>query len=126
MRNGIGCNTVTEDTALFKWCKLLEEASTKLGRPFVKFDEMREHMEKAGFTDIVDGRFKWPSNPWPKERKYKELGAWKNENTGAALEALTLAPFTRGLGWTFDEVTIFLVDVRRELNDPNIHAYWPM
>ncbi|KAH6887099.1 S-adenosyl-L-methionine-dependent methyltransferase [Thelonectria olida] len=128
----VGCemrsddNTVTEDTALFKWCKLLDEAAAKLGRPFVKFDEMRKHMADAGFTDIVDGRFKWPTNRWPKQKKYKELGEWNNENTTAALEALTLAPFTRGLGWTLDEVTIFLVDVRKELNDPKIHAYWPI
>ncbi|KAF7552353.1 hypothetical protein G7Z17_g4390 [Cylindrodendrum hubeiense] len=128
----VGCemasddNTVTKDTALYKWCKLLDEAAVKLGRPFVKFDEMREHMIKAGFTDVVDKRFKWPTNRWPKERKYKELGAWNNENTGAALEALTLAPFTRGLGWSHEEVVVFLTDVRKELNDPRIHAYWPI
>ncbi|KAH7146354.1 S-adenosyl-L-methionine-dependent methyltransferase [Dactylonectria macrodidyma] len=128
----VGCemasddNTVTKDTALFKWCRLLDEASAKLGRPFVKFDEMREHMANAGFTEIVDGRFKWPTNRWPKGKKFKELGAWNNENTVAALEALTLAPFTRGLGWSYEEVTLFLSDVRTELNDPKIHAYWPI
>ncbi|KAH7134652.1 S-adenosyl-L-methionine-dependent methyltransferase [Dactylonectria estremocensis] len=128
----VGCemasddNTVTKDTALFKWCKLLDEAAANLGRPFVKFDEMKEHMASAGFTGIVDGRFKWPTNRWPKEKKFKELGAWNNENTVGVLEALTLAPFTRGLGWSYEEVTLFLSDVRTELNDPKIHAYWPI
>ncbi|KAH6970678.1 S-adenosyl-L-methionine-dependent methyltransferase [Ilyonectria sp. MPI-CAGE-AT-0026] len=128
----VGCEmasddgTVTKDTALYKWCELLDEAAVKLGRPFVKFDEMREHMLKAGFTEVVDNRFKWPTNRWPKDRKFKELGTWNNENTGAALEALTLAPFTRALGWSQEEVTVFLADVRKELDDPKIHAYWPI
>ncbi|KAH6871066.1 hypothetical protein B0T10DRAFT_568536 [Thelonectria olida] len=37
-----------------------------------------------------------------------------------------LAPFTGALGWTQEEVTVFLVNLRKELTDPKIHAYWPI
>lgn len=80
----------------------------------------------AGFTDIVDTRFKWPTNRWPKDQKHKDLGTWNDENSGVALESLTMAPFTRVHGWTRDEVTIFLAEARQELNNPAIHAYSPM
>jgi hypothetical protein len=118
--------TLNEDQALVKWTKLLEEAAANLGRPYGQTDKFKEIMAEIGFTDIVDTRFKWPTNPWAKGKKHKELGAWNNENMNIALESLTMAPFTRGHGWTSEEVNVFLVNVRRELNDPKIHAYWPM
>lgn len=44
---------------------------------------------------------------------------------------MSLALFTRpesdnGLGWTREEVEVFLVGVRRDLRDMRIHAYIPM
>ncbi|EWZ29091.1 hypothetical protein FOZG_17197 [Fusarium oxysporum Fo47] len=118
--------TLTEAHALSKWCKLLREAAVKLGRPYIPTKDLKGIMDKVGFTSIVETRFKWPSNRWPKDKKYKELGAWNNENTNLVLESITLSPLTRGLDWTMEEVNVLLVDVRKELNDPNIHAYWPI
>ncbi|KAH6986600.1 S-adenosyl-L-methionine-dependent methyltransferase [Ilyonectria destructans] len=118
--------TLTEDHTLGKWTKLLEEAAAKLGRPYEQTDKFKEIMAEVGFTDIVETRFKWPTNSWAKDKKYKELGVWSNENMNLALESLTMAPFTRGHGWSREEVNVFLADVRRELNDPKIHAYSPM
>ncbi|KAG7403604.1 putative methyltransferase tdiE [Fusarium oxysporum f. sp. rapae] len=118
--------TLTEDNALLKWNKLLNEAAIKIGRPFEKTDAFKNIMAEVGFTNIVTTRFKWPTNRWAKDKKYKELGAWNNENTSVALESLTIAPFTRAHGWSSEEVDVFLVDVRKDLNDPKIHAYWPI
>ncbi|EWZ78494.1 hypothetical protein FOWG_17246 [Fusarium oxysporum f. sp. lycopersici MN25] len=118
--------TLTEAHALSKWCKLLREAAVKLGRPYIPTKELRNIMDKVGLTNIVETRFKWPSNCWPKDKKYKDLGAWNNENTNLVLESISFAPLTRGLDWTIEEVNVLLVDVRKELNDPNIHAYWPI
>ncbi|KAJ3549980.1 hypothetical protein NM208_g233 [Fusarium decemcellulare] len=124
----MGCDdgTLTEDTTLFKWCGLLDEVAVKLGRKFARTSTFKDTLAKAGFVDIVETRFKWPTNRWPKDPKYKELGAWNNENSNILLEALTLAPFTRGLGWSREEVEIFLVNLRKDFNDPKIHAYWPI
>ncbi|EGU72918.1 hypothetical protein FOXB_16573 [Fusarium oxysporum f. sp. conglutinans Fo5176] len=118
--------TLTENKALHKWTKLLKEAATKLGRPFEQTDAFKNIMAEVGFTDIIATRFKWPTNCWAKEKHYKQLGAWNNENTSMALESLTMAPFTRAHGWSSEEVDVFLVDVRKDLNDPKIHAYWPI
>ncbi|KAF4993762.1 hypothetical protein FGRMN_6236 [Fusarium graminum] len=83
-------------------------------------------MEDAGFTDIVDTRFKWPTNPWPKDKKHKELGTWNNCNNSGAIESLTMASFSRAHEWSRDEITLFLMDVRKELSDSKIHAYNPI
>lgn len=51
---------------------------------------------------------------------------WNLENMAPALEGFSMALFTRVLGWSKEEVQTFLIDVRKELKDPKIHAYWPM
>ncbi|EEU37404.1 uncharacterized protein NECHADRAFT_101990 [Fusarium vanettenii 77-13-4] len=124
----MGCDdgTLSEDDTLAKWCKLLEEAAAKLERKFAKTPSFKGYLADAGFTEIVETRFKWPTNRWPKDPKYKELGAWNNENSNILLEGLTLAPFTRGLSWSVEEVELFLVKLRKDFNDPKIHAYWPI
>ncbi|KAI8400728.1 hypothetical protein FOFC_19576 [Fusarium oxysporum] len=90
--------TLGDDSAIMKWSNLLNEASVKLQQAYKKIDEFKDMMAEAGFTEIVDMRFKWPTNHWPKDKKYKELGVWNNENIAIALESLTIAPFTRAHG----------------------------
>ncbi|KAG6996631.1 hypothetical protein FOFC_08875 [Fusarium oxysporum] len=118
--------TLGDDSAIMKWSNLLNEASVKLQQAYKKIDEFKDMMAEAGFTEIVDMRFKWPTNHWPKDKKYKELGVWNNENIAIALESLTIAPFTRAHGWSVEEVHIFLSSVRKDLNNPKIHGYWPI
>lgn len=51
---------------------------------------------------------------------------WTNENMGGGLSAITLALFTRVLGWTADEVEVFVANVRKDIRNPAYHCYWPM
>jgi hypothetical protein len=51
---------------------------------------------------------------------------WANENVQPALEGLSYAVFTRGLGWSTEETEVFLAAVRKDFNDTKIHAYWEM
>ncbi|TEA00896.1 Secondary metabolism regulator LAE1 [Colletotrichum sidae] len=118
--------TLTEDHAIARSVRLLGEAMVKAGRAFQGIPELREMMVEIGFRDVTMQRYKWPTNQWPKHPKYKELGAWQNESLHAGYEAFTMAPYTRFLGWTSMEVQLFLIDVRKEINNRNIHAYWPI
>lgn len=117
-------NTLTEDHALRKWGILLDKAAQEHGTPFIETDRFKPLMAEVGFVDVKETPFKWPINRWPKEKRFKELGEWSNLNTDGLLEGLSMALFTRCLGWTAEEVSVFLVDVRKDLNNPKIHAYW--
>ena len=102
---------------------------------------------EAGFDDVVEVRYKWPQNRWPKDKKLKELGElhcysydqprtstdysdmvgmWMHENFSTGLAGLSMAVFTRGLGWSQEELEVFLADVRKSMKDPNVHGYYPM
>ncbi|KAF4987436.1 hypothetical protein FDECE_15426 [Fusarium decemcellulare] len=119
-------DTLKPTNSLARWNKYLNETSAHMGRPMVSFEQIKSCMVEAGFEDIVTNHFKWPTNGWPKDKRHKNLGYWNNINTGYALEGAALAPLTRIHGWSLEEVTVFLAAARAELNDPSIHAYWPI
>ncbi|EGU82978.1 hypothetical protein FOXB_06531 [Fusarium oxysporum f. sp. conglutinans Fo5176] len=118
--------TVKPDNALLKCLKLLQEASERFGRPYVDIPALVDLMTEIGFVDVKIERFRWPSNSWPKDKKYKELGTWCYENFSSGLEAITMAALTRGHGWSVEDTTVFLMDVRKTMGDRKVHAYWPI
>ncbi|ROT36375.1 S-adenosyl-L-methionine-dependent methyltransferase [Sodiomyces alkalinus F11] len=119
-------DTLPKDCPLQKWTDLTAEAAAKIGRPMDAVKSHKKNLLDAGFTNINDVIYKWPTNRWPKDAKYKELGMWANENMGGGLQAITLALFTRVLGWLPEEVEVFTAEVRRDMRNPRYHAYWPI
>ncbi|GAB7352342.1 hypothetical protein MBLNU459_g2784t1 [Dothideomycetes sp. NU459] len=117
-----------EGTSLQKWGILLCEAARNLGRPLGSevSERYREWMEKAGFVDIGEQHFMWPSNTWPRDKYMKQLGHWNMVNILEGLEGFCLALLIRGLGWTKDEVDVFVAKVAADIKDRRIHAYYPM
>ncbi|GJC84016.1 secondary metabolism regulator LAE1 [Colletotrichum liriopes] len=115
-----------KDAAIIEYVNLLKEVSKKLGREYVEVSSLKNMMIEAGFLDVEMRMYKWPHNEWPKDPRYKKLGFWTQENFGSALEAICMAPFTRVLGWTRDEVNVFLVQVRKDLKNKSYHAYSPV
>ncbi|KAI8208319.1 Secondary metabolism regulator LAE1 [Colletotrichum sp. SAR 10_65] len=118
-------DTLNPAHALMKWAHLLLQASIKLGRPYMEIPGLKQLMMEAGFEDVTMHVYKWPTNGWPKDPRHKEIGMWNYENTIMGLEGYTIAPLTRALDWTPTEVDILLTDVRKDLKDRSIHAYWP-
>jgi len=129
-----------------KWADLILEGTVKLGRPCDSAKDYKAQLIEAGFIDVVEVRYKWPQNRWPKDRELKELGElnsslgdfggnsaegtelgmWMHENFSTGLAGLSMAVFTRGLGWSNEELEVFLAEVRKSMKDTNVHGYYPM
>ncbi|TAQ83846.1 hypothetical protein B7494_g7830 [Chlorociboria aeruginascens] len=115
-----------EDSALMRWVTLMIEAAKKLGRDFEKVKRYKGWMEEAGFEEVSETYFAWPTNTWPRGEYHKSLGVWANADFQEGLEGFSLLALERAMGMSKEEVNALLVDVRRDLNDRNIHAYMPM
>ncbi|WQF79311.1 Putative S-adenosyl-L-methionine-dependent methyltransferase superfamily [Colletotrichum destructivum] len=118
--------TLTKDHSLQKAVGLWMEAMAILGSPFEEVSRLEGLMKDAGFEDVHLTYFKWPSNPWAKDQKHKELGLWNYENFAPHLEGFFMASLTRSLGWTREEVLILAMEARKDLGNRNIHAYYNM
>ena len=83
-------------------------------------------MIEAGFQNVFELRFKWPQNPWPKDKKMKELGRWSMINTLDGLHGFSARLFTTVLGMSIEEMELLLTDVRQDIQNRKIHSYCPV
>lgn len=69
---------------------------------------------------------KLPLSPWHPDPYLKDCGRWYNLGLSEGLEAFTLGPMTRVMGWSADEVKNLLIPVQKDINSKQIHAYHNM
>lgn len=116
--------TLPSDSPLNQWSEFMLQASRTLQRPLDGAKSCAAQLADAGFVNIVERVFKWPQYAWPKDPKHKELGMWGLENISGGLQGLSMALFTRGLGWSATELEVFLVGVRKDMKDKGMHVYY--
>ncbi|KAI3540788.1 methyltransferase domain-containing protein [Colletotrichum filicis] len=116
--------TLKEGSAMYKYGQLMVEAFTKMGRPLDITNQFPAMMEEVGFEEVTRIPVKFPCSPWPKDEKLKELGEWSRAMMLPGLEGMTLGPFTRFMGWSAEETMVFCAELRKDLMNPDIHAYW--
>jgi len=64
-----------------------------------------------------------PISPWAKDKRLKNIGLYMQVLMGDSLEAYSLALYTRVLGWTREELTVFLAKVRKDIRGRKHHLY---
>ncbi|KAK2827791.1 hypothetical protein FQN49_007339 [Arthroderma sp. PD_2] len=110
--------------AFQNWLQYCRLSTSRLARPVFVAQQISSWMRDAGYVDIQERVTKVPLNPWPKDPHLKRLGAWSERNWLDGIAAFSYAPFgPRGLGWTQDEIEVFLVDVRKSIQDRKVHVY---
>ncbi|OCL11725.1 S-adenosyl-L-methionine-dependent methyltransferase [Glonium stellatum] len=118
-------DTLDPSTALYQWAHMIANATRAVGRDLVAA-KYKQFMIDAGLIDVTEIRFIWPQNTWPVDPKLKELGRWNLVNSLDGLQGYSMALMTRVLGMRIEEVEVMLVDVRKDMKNKNIHAYWPI
>ncbi|KAK1498233.1 TAM domain methyltransferase [Colletotrichum tamarilloi] len=116
--------TLKPDSAITKSATLLFDAAAIIGQPFEDISRMKDVLIETGFEDVHKQLYKWPTNSWPKNPKYKELGIWNHENAIAGWEGFCMAPCTRVHGWSREEVLVLMAEARKEFKNRTIHAYF--
>ena len=115
-----------EGTALQSWNNTLVEGAKKIGRDWLCTANYEKWFKEVGFESVVERRYHWPSNTWPRGKKNKTLGLWTLTNGLDGISAVSMAIMTRVLGISPDAVEMLLVDVRRDMKNKSIHAYYPV
>jgi len=91
----------------------------------LNFEELGDLMRQVGFVDVVVRPFKIPIGRWPADPRLKEAGLFQLYAMLEGVEALTLAIFTRCLGWESERVQVFLAGVRKEFKATKRYTFWP-
>jgi len=115
--------TMLSNWPFLEWSRYIDDAAEQTGRPLRIANKLKGWYEAAGFVDVQEKMLKIPMNPWPKDRHLKNLGRMQEQNIVSGLGGLSMAYFSRVLGWSKNEIEVYLVDVRRSISDRDVHAY---
>ena len=121
--------TVPSGWPIRAWHSYLEEGAMKMDSPksLHVADKLARWMRDAGYVDVHEQIDRIPMNSWPKDPFLKQVGRLWEANWLDGLSAFSyrlLGP--EGLGWTRNEIEVFLIDVRKCIKDRNVHAYQKM
>jgi SAM-dependent methyltransferase len=111
------------DCALAEWGRLVMDAAARSGRSWDNVRHYEQWLREIGFVDVVVVKEALPLSPWTKSRRMKYLSLWLQHDMLQAMDAISLALFTRVLGWDVPRLKEFLERVKSDLKDTKIHAY---
>lgn len=112
------------DYAPNQFWHLCETALQKVGKSALAIQSVDAKLKAAGFVNITRRVIKIPFGTWAKGEKQKKIGLmWRSRNLGVMAD---LGPGLLGriLGWSREEIEVYLVGVRKGMMDPRIHSYW--
>ncbi|ROT35334.1 S-adenosyl-L-methionine-dependent methyltransferase [Sodiomyces alkalinus F11] len=78
--------TLKKDSYVNQLGQNFVKASEALGRPLTVASTYKSLMEKAGFKNVTERKYKWPLNAWAKDPYYKEIGKWNLANIDDGME----------------------------------------
>ena len=119
--------SLAPDSYVRQWCENQEKGFASIGSSLLMAGgQMKGWMEEAGFVNVVVREFKLPIGQWPKDEKLRECGAFQLVAMLEGIQGLTIAAWTRFLGWREEEVEVFIAKVRAEWRSRKVHSYWPL
>ncbi|KAK0377687.1 TAM domain methyltransferase [Colletotrichum limetticola] len=116
-------DTMGPDYAPTKMANLIEEGLGKFGFELYASETNPERLRVGGFVTQVHDVKKVPLGRWPKDDNLKTIGSYSQAVLFDGLQAITMGPLTRGLGWTPEEVEVLLMQVRKDLRNAAFHTY---
>jgi len=119
-------NSSPRDSNLFRFSHDAREASALINTPLDAVASYASYLNAAGFENVVETRYKLPSGPWPKDKRMKLIGAFEMHNLLRGLSGMSLRMFSKGFGWTREEIEIYLAGVRKDIQNMSYHTYWDL
>ncbi|THX51695.1 S-adenosyl-L-methionine-dependent methyltransferase [Aureobasidium pullulans] len=118
--------TMTEDNLHFKWHVLVTEGMIKAGVDLHAALTLKDRITKAGFKNVTERIMKVPLGSWAKNPLLKKVGSYMHAVLYDGLQGICMGPLTRGLGWSRDQVELYLPGVRKDLNNMSVHTYYSL
>ena len=107
---------------LDRWTGAIVAGVAAIGNEAEPGPQLEGWVKGAGFVNVAHKLLPIPVGMWPRDRRLKEVGAFDLAQFLDGLEAISLRVFTNVLGWSADEVAVFLASVRKDLHNPRLQA----
>jgi hypothetical protein len=114
------------DHLVAQYWGLVITALANLGVNFNATLLLADMMRDAGFTNVTTRIFHVPIGVWPRNKVLKMVGLYWRTILIDGLQPIAVGPFTRGLGWTKEQVEVYLIEVRKAYMEGWVHSHMPL
>lgn len=118
--------SLTAEHALRRWLTMSYQGEDITGRTLRPGRQLENWVRGAGFLNVKVVRNCLPLGKWPKDPKLKKIGLYNWMQLWEGLEGLSLRLFIDVLGWKREELEVLLMEVRKDLRDPKVHAMFDL
>lgn len=115
---GLQCEdgSLPEDSNMMRWAGLVESGLRASGRELLTGEHAVE-LAKVGFERTKYDPIKIAVGAWPVDKAEKELGLLMQHHMLEGIEGISLALFTRILGWSKGDLDTLLYGVRQDFKN---------
>ncbi|KAK7960290.1 hypothetical protein PG988_011504 [Apiospora saccharicola] len=118
-------NHSLEGTSFAKWDRAYQQGS-KLGNAATFPYRYKSILHKAGFRRIHVRKYAVPTNAWPNSKSLQRIGHMQATNFLSVVDILSRDMFVHVLGWTSQEADTLIAQVRHEVQENNLHAFYTL
>ncbi|KAJ6437135.1 SAM dependent methyltransferase [Purpureocillium lavendulum] len=111
-----------------RWAKVFWEGGDRINRTLriANNGTMRKLVLEAGFTGVVERTYQVPVGSWSSDPKMKEIGTYNLAFMDESLEGFALFILKEIMGWRYEEVQLFVMEMRKAIRNPRIRPYYLM
>ena len=116
-----------EDSVYHEWASIFYETGDLTGRTWRMTEYWKEWLREAGFAEnIYTRQVKLPIGGWPRDETQKEIGLYNRFGIDKGLEGSATYNCKMVLGWQDVEIEQMLQRMRAAIDNPKLHAYFPL
>lgn len=115
--------TAPADHGLRLWLNELCRVSSIEGKTCTVTPHLRRWFVEAGFVDVREEVFRFPTCGWPEDPEQREIGVWAEEMLSSGIDGIARAYQMRVAGLTMEQHQVALIPVRRDLRNRDYHTY---
>ncbi|KAG4273306.1 UMTA [Fusarium proliferatum] len=86
----------------------------------------RKLMAEAGFVNVVEKTYQVPCGAWSSDRRLKTSGAYNLAFMDESLQGFALFMLREIMKWEYEEVQLFVMEMRKAVRDIKIRPYYLM
>ena len=118
--------TLPEGTAYVEMAQIYFDMAERIGASGKTPLKWKSMLEEAGFEDVTENILKIPTNPWPKDKRLKQIGAFEVAHFRDGVKNVFARGYTQVLGGDPNYFDIRFAQAREEVLDRNMHSYVPL
>ncbi|KAL3422653.1 methyltransferase [Phlyctema vagabunda] len=118
--------TMPMDHPVNEYWHYIVEALSALGVNFNATLLLEGIMREAGFVNVHVRIFHVPIGVWPRNTVLKRVGLYWRTVLLDGAEPIALGPLSRGLGWSKEQIDVWLIKVRKAYMDTWCHSHMPL